>query len=64
MPVHPDQYNGAVLLGVRGIVVKSHGMTSIEGYRHAIREALLLVEHDFVKNTNESLAAIADNIEV
>ena len=64
MPVHPDQYNGAVLLGVRGIVVKSHGMTSIEGYRHAIREALLLVEHDFVKNTNDSLAAISDNIEV
>lgn len=59
-PVHPDRFNGAVLLGVRGIVVKSHGHTSVKGFRHAIEEALLLVEHDFVIKTNESLMTIAN----
>ncbi len=37
--VNPDQYNGASLIGLRGIVVKSHGNASSEAYLYAIREA-------------------------
>ncbi|MDN4503345.1 phosphate acyltransferase PlsX [Alteromonadaceae bacterium BrNp21-10] len=38
--VNPDQYNGASLIGLRGIVVKSHGNASIEAFQYAIREAV------------------------
>ncbi|WP_416308417.1 phosphate acyltransferase PlsX [Neptunicella sp. SCSIO 80796] len=37
--VNPDQYNGASLIGLRGIVVKSHGNASSDAYLYAIREA-------------------------
>ncbi|ABG40643.1 phosphate:acyl-[acyl carrier protein] acyltransferase [Paraglaciecola sp. T6c] len=38
--VNPDQYNGASLIGLRGIVVKSHGNASDEAFLYAIREAV------------------------
>jgi len=38
--VNPDQYNGASLIGLRGIVVKSHGNASDEAFLYAIREAI------------------------
>ncbi|MEP1446952.1 MAG: phosphate acyltransferase PlsX [Paraglaciecola sp.] len=40
----PDQYNGASLIGLRGIVVKSHGNASSEAFLYAIREAIQQVE--------------------
>ncbi|MGP9767559.1 phosphate acyltransferase PlsX [Halomonas sp. AOP13-D3-9] len=42
----PVRYNGASLLGLRGIVVKSHGSTHADGFYYAIRRALQEVEHD------------------
>jgi glycerol-3-phosphate acyltransferase PlsX len=38
--VNPDQYNGASLIGLRGIVVKSHGNASSEAFLYAIHEAI------------------------
>ncbi|GAB3016369.1 phosphate acyltransferase PlsX [Bowmanella dokdonensis] len=38
--VNPDQYNGASLIGLRGIVVKSHGNASSDAFLYAIREAM------------------------
>lgn len=38
--VNPDQYNGASLLGLRGIVIKSHGNASAEAFYYAIRQAM------------------------
>ena len=38
--VNPDQYNGASVIGLRGIVVKSHGNASSEAFLYAIREAI------------------------
>ncbi|MCC7412801.1 MAG: phosphate acyltransferase PlsX [Gammaproteobacteria bacterium] len=40
----PRRYNGASLLGLRGIVVKSHGGADETSFAHAIEEALLEVE--------------------
>ncbi|WP_108650774.1 phosphate acyltransferase PlsX [Dongshaea marina] len=39
MSLNPDQYNGASLLGLRGIVVKSHGSAGQEAFSHAIHQA-------------------------
>jgi len=49
----PRAYNGAVLLGLNGIVVKSHGGTDEIGFAHAIG-----VAHDMISNSfNESIKA-------
>ncbi len=37
----PDQYNGASLIGLRGIVVKSHGDASVEAFGYAIDQAVV-----------------------
>ncbi|MBQ4832532.1 phosphate acyltransferase PlsX [Pseudoalteromonas sp. MMG010] len=42
--VNPDQYNGASLVGLRGIVVKSHGNASAKAFNEAINEAVREVE--------------------
>lgn len=42
----PVRYNGASLLGLRGIVVKSHGSTHADGFYYAIKRALKEVEHN------------------
>ncbi|MBU3022717.1 phosphate acyltransferase PlsX [Aestuariibacter sp. A3R04] len=38
--VNPDQYNGASLLGLRGIVIKSHGNASADAFYYAIYQAM------------------------
>lgn len=42
----PAQVNGGVLIGLKGIVVKSHGYTTPEGYASAIRVAYEMVHND------------------
>lgn len=42
----PSRYNGASLLGLNGIVVKSHGGANVVAFKHAIEEAMLEVEND------------------
>lgn len=42
----PQHYNGAVLLGVRGVVVKSHGNSSVAGFESAIARAVNAIDKD------------------
>ncbi|MFK5985403.1 MAG: phosphate acyltransferase PlsX [Pseudomonadota bacterium] len=42
--VDPGEYNGASLLGLRGIVIKSHGSANRRSFAQAIREAALEVD--------------------
>ncbi len=42
--LNPDQYNGASLIGLRGIVVKSHGNANSKAFLAAIIEAVKEVE--------------------
>jgi glycerol-3-phosphate acyltransferase PlsX len=44
----PARYNGASLLGLNGIVVKSHGGANAFAFEYAIREAMLEVENNVV----------------
>lgn len=43
--MNPDQYNGASLLGLRGIVIKSHGNASKDAFKYAIEEAINEIRH-------------------
>ncbi len=58
----PRRYNGAVLLGLNGVVVKSHGGTDAEGFAHAVDVALDMIGNDFNKRLAEGLAAMDDAI--
>lgn len=50
----PRKYNGAVFLGLNGIVVKSHGGTDAVGFANAVKYAAQLVVNDFeIKVRNE-----------
>ncbi len=44
--VDPGEYNGASLLGLKGIVIKSHGSANRRSFAQAIREAILEVDNN------------------
>ncbi len=52
----PRRYNGAVLLGLNGVVVKSHGGADAEGFAHAVDVAMDMVTHRFNERIRESLS--------
>ncbi|HEY7675303.1 MAG TPA: phosphate acyltransferase PlsX [Burkholderiales bacterium] len=47
--VDPRRYNGATLLGLKGIVVKSHGAADIFGFERAIERAMDEVRSDVLQ---------------
>ena len=53
--MNPDQYNGASLIGLRGIVVKSHGNANIGAFYSAIMEAVKEVERQVPEKIKNSL---------
>ncbi len=55
----PRRYNGAVMVGLNGVVVKSHGGTDAQGFAHAVDVAMDMVTHRFNDRIREDLARIA-----
>jgi len=53
--IHPDEYNGAPLLGLNGIVVKSHGSASAHAFTSAIEVARREVESGLSSRIVETL---------
>ena len=54
----PGKYNGASLVGLRGIVIKSHGGADIPSYNNAIHEAVKEVEMNVPERISEQLGMI------
>jgi glycerol-3-phosphate acyltransferase PlsX len=54
----PRRYNGAVMLGLNGVVVKSHGGTDAQGFAHAVDVAMDMVVHRFNDRIREGLGRI------
>ena len=52
----PRRYNGAMLLGLGGICVKSHGGTDATGFANALRVAIELVSHGINDGIKADLA--------
>lgn len=44
--LNPDHYNGACLIGLREIVIKSHGAANVQAFATAIEQALKAVERE------------------
>ncbi|MCK0155420.1 phosphate acyltransferase PlsX [Alcanivorax sp. S6407] len=52
----PDRYNGASLVGLKGVVVKSHGGTSVEGFISALEVAELEARRNVPALIRDALA--------
>jgi glycerol-3-phosphate acyltransferase PlsX len=55
----PNNHNGAVFLGLNGLVVKSHGSATEKGVANAIRVAARMVREDLTRKIIEDLDNIA-----
>jgi phosphate acyltransferase len=51
----PNKSNGGVLLGLTGIVVKSHGGTDAEGFAYAVDVGYEMVHYDLLTKINQML---------
>ena len=49
----PRRYNGAIMCGLNGIVVKSHGGTDALGFSNAIAVAVEMATHGFIDKMRE-----------
>ena len=55
--LNPDTYGGAVLLGVDGVCIISHGSSGATAMRNAIGVAAEMVEHHMVDEIRDAIAA-------
>jgi glycerol-3-phosphate acyltransferase PlsX len=58
MRIDPRRYNGASLLGLKGIVVKSHGSADVYAYMTAIEQALKEIKLNIPQRIAERVALI------
>lgn len=58
----PDEYGGAVLLGINGICIKAHGASSPNAVRHAIRGATEFVETQFNEHIIEKINSFHEQL--
>lgn len=56
--LNPDQYNGASLLGLRGIVIKSHGRAERHAFSNAVLQAVVEVERQLPLRIAERLESV------
>ncbi|WP_198138497.1 phosphate acyltransferase PlsX [Photobacterium sp. SKA34] len=56
--LNPDQYNGASLLGLRGIVIKSHGSADTVAFAQAISEAVYEVKRQIPNKISDRLEEV------
>ena len=54
----PNNHNGAVFLGLNGVVVKSHGSANAKGVANAVEVAARLLEDDITNRIKHDLAAV------
>jgi phosphate acyltransferase len=55
--IHPDHYNGASLLGLNGIVIKSHGRADRRALSNAILHAVAEIEQQLPRRISERFIA-------
>ena len=55
----PRRYNGAILIGLNGVVVKSHGGTDAFGFAHAVDVAMDMVTHRFNERIQDGISRLS-----
>jgi phosphate acyltransferase len=59
----PDEYGGAVLLGINGICIKAHGSSSAKAIKNAVRVAVEFVEGQFNEHIVEEIRKNHDKVQ-
>ena len=54
--VDPRRYNGATLIGLKGVVIKSHGSADALAFRYALKKAYAEVTHGVLERITQRLA--------
>ena len=62
--IDPRMYNGATFIGLRGIVIKSHGKADKLSFANAIRQAIKEIENDVPNRISHQLDAMLTPKEV
>ncbi len=57
----PNNHNGAVFLGLNGVVVKSHGSATAKGVAHAVAVAARLLEDQLTQRIASDLSALGED---
>jgi glycerol-3-phosphate acyltransferase PlsX len=57
--MNPSSVNGGVLLGLNGVIVKSHGGTDAEGYATAVALAANLANSNYMSEVANGLSRVA-----
>ena len=60
--VDPRRYNGATLLGLRGIVIKSHGGADRFAFEHAIEQAVREVRNGVLQRITQQMATLHKDV--
>jgi glycerol-3-phosphate acyltransferase PlsX len=58
--IDPRRYNGASLLGLRGIVVKSHGGADVLAFTHAVEQAIAEVQKNVPVQISSQLSDLLE----
>jgi glycerol-3-phosphate acyltransferase PlsX len=58
------RYNGAALLGLRGVVIKSHGSSDAYGFECAIRRGFDAASHRLLERTEQAMAPLLARLPV
>ena len=56
--INPEKYNGAILLGVNGVSVKSHGSASPYAFSCAINKCCNFIKNDINNKIKNNLINI------
>ena len=51
----PNNHNGAVFLGLNGLVIKSHGSATAKGVANAIGVAVQMIANDITRKIGDDL---------
>jgi glycerol-3-phosphate acyltransferase PlsX len=54
----PDTHNGAIFLGLQGVLVKSHGRATVQSFEHAIDLAVKEAEENLPEQLNKQLESL------
>ena len=57
----PNNHNGAVFLGLNGVVVKSHGSATAKGVAHAVAVAARLLQNKLTERIAQDLSALDED---
>ncbi len=60
--VDPRRYNGATLIGLKGVVIKSHGGADALAFRYALRKAHAEVANGVLERIAQRLAATPESV--